>query len=112
MVRSSYKPQSPSMLMTTVMPWLPVSLKRNIRSSLGQSSCLLRGGYSSRTARSSSSLGIHGKRNTRFFLMCSTPKDTDPSSFRDAFDWLYSFDKYGWIFGLERITFLLEQLDN
>ncbi len=44
--------------------------------------------------------------------MCSTPKDTDPSSFRDAFDWLYSFEKYGWIFGLERITFLLEQLDN
>jgi dihydrofolate synthase / folylpolyglutamate synthase len=44
--------------------------------------------------------------------MCSTPKDTDPSSFQDAFDWLYSFDKYGWIFGLERITFLLEQLGN
>lgn len=44
--------------------------------------------------------------------MCSTPKDTDPSSFQVAFDWLYGFDKYGWVFGLERITFLLEQLGN
>jgi dihydrofolate synthase/folylpolyglutamate synthase len=30
----------------------------------------------------------------------------------DALEWLCSFDKYGWIFGLERITFLLEQLGN
>ena len=44
--------------------------------------------------------------------MCSTLKDTKTLLFKDAFDWLYSFDKYGWIFGLERITFLLEQLGN
>jgi dihydrofolate synthase / folylpolyglutamate synthase len=44
--------------------------------------------------------------------MCSTLKDTRTLPFQDAFDWLCSFDKYGWIFGLERITFLLEQLGN
>jgi dihydrofolate synthase/folylpolyglutamate synthase len=44
--------------------------------------------------------------------MCSTLKDTKTLSFQDAYDWLCSFDKYGWIFGLERITFLLEQLGN
>jgi len=44
--------------------------------------------------------------------MCSTPKDTDVFSSKDAYAWLSSFDKYGWIFGLERITFLLEQLGN
>ncbi|HWR63516.1 MAG TPA: folylpolyglutamate synthase/dihydrofolate synthase family protein [Candidatus Thermoplasmatota archaeon] len=44
--------------------------------------------------------------------MCSTLKDTRTPPFQDAFDWLCSFDKYGWIFGLERITFLLEQLGN
>ena len=44
--------------------------------------------------------------------MCSTLKDTNPPAFQEAFDWLYSFDKYGWIFGLERITSLLEQLGN
>jgi dihydrofolate synthase/folylpolyglutamate synthase len=33
-------------------------------------------------------------------------------SYTDAFEWLCSFDKYGWIFGLERITSLLEQLGN
>jgi len=44
--------------------------------------------------------------------MCSTLKDTRTLPFQDAFDWLCSFDKYGWIFGLERITLLLEQLGN
>jgi len=44
--------------------------------------------------------------------MCSTLKDTDSISFQDAYDWLRSFDKYGWIFGLERITLLLEHLGN
>ncbi len=44
--------------------------------------------------------------------MCSTLKDTRTLPFQDAFDWLCSFDKYGWIFGLERINFLLEQLGN
>jgi len=33
-------------------------------------------------------------------------------SFQDAYDWLCSFEKYGWIFGLERITYLLERLGN
>jgi dihydrofolate synthase/folylpolyglutamate synthase len=44
--------------------------------------------------------------------MCSTLKDTRTLPFQDAFDWLCSFDRYGWIFGLERITLLLEQLGN
>lgn len=44
--------------------------------------------------------------------MCSTLKDTNIIPFQDAYDWLCSFDKYGWIFGLERITVLLEQFGN
>jgi dihydrofolate synthase / folylpolyglutamate synthase len=44
--------------------------------------------------------------------MCSTQKDTETLSYSDAFAWLCSFDKYGWIFGLERITVLLEKLGN
>jgi dihydrofolate synthase/folylpolyglutamate synthase len=44
--------------------------------------------------------------------MCSTLKDTKAISYTDAITWLYSFDKYGWILGLERINFLLEQLGN
>jgi dihydrofolate synthase/folylpolyglutamate synthase len=44
--------------------------------------------------------------------MCSTLKDTKTLPFRDANSWLCSFEKYGWILGLERITFLLEQLGN
>jgi dihydrofolate synthase/folylpolyglutamate synthase len=44
--------------------------------------------------------------------MCSTLKDIKSVPFQDAYDWLCSFDKYGWIFGLERMTFLLEQLGN
>jgi dihydrofolate synthase/folylpolyglutamate synthase len=44
--------------------------------------------------------------------MCSTLKDTNRIPFQDAYDWLCSFDKYGWIFGLERITLLLEQVGN
>jgi dihydrofolate synthase/folylpolyglutamate synthase len=44
--------------------------------------------------------------------MCSTLKDTNIISSKDAYSWLHSFDKYGWIFGLERIDFLLEKLGN
>jgi dihydrofolate synthase/folylpolyglutamate synthase len=44
--------------------------------------------------------------------MCSIQKDTKTISHTNALEWLCSFDKYGWIFGLERITFLLEQLGN
>jgi dihydrofolate synthase / folylpolyglutamate synthase len=57
-------------------------------------------------------LVTHGKRNTRKSLVCSILKDTKTISYKDAFNWLCSFDRYGWIFGLERITFLLEQLGN
>jgi dihydrofolate synthase/folylpolyglutamate synthase len=45
-------------------------------------------------------------------LVCSILKDTNTLSFQDAYDWLCSFEKYGWIFGLERINSLLEQLGN
>jgi dihydrofolate synthase/folylpolyglutamate synthase len=44
--------------------------------------------------------------------VCSILKDTKTISYEDAFDWLCSFDKYGWILGLERITSLLEHLRN
>lgn len=44
--------------------------------------------------------------------MCSTLKDTKTLPFQDAYSWLCSFEKYGWILGLERITVLLEQLGN
>jgi len=44
--------------------------------------------------------------------MCSTPTDTKAIQFQDAYSWLCSFEKYGWILGLERITSLLEQLGN
>jgi len=44
--------------------------------------------------------------------MCSILKDTKTISYKDAFEWLCSFDKYGWIFGLERITSLMERLGN
>lgn len=44
--------------------------------------------------------------------MCSTLKDTKPLTYKDAFAWLCTFDKYGWIFGLERITSLLERIGN
>lgn len=44
--------------------------------------------------------------------MCSTPKDISTVLPKDAYAWLSSFDKYGWIFGLERITLLLERLGN
>jgi dihydrofolate synthase/folylpolyglutamate synthase len=44
--------------------------------------------------------------------MCSTLKDTNTIPFKDAYDWLCSFEKYGWILGLERITSLLEQFGN
>ena len=43
--------------------------------------------------------------------MYSTLKDTDGVD-HDAFAWLLSFDKYGWIFGLDRISLLLERLGN
>lgn len=42
--------------------------------------------------------------------MCSTLKDTNTLSPKDAFTWLLSFDKYGWVFGLDRIQVLLQQL--
>jgi dihydrofolate synthase/folylpolyglutamate synthase len=44
--------------------------------------------------------------------MCSTQKDTNRGSPMDAFAWLSSYDRYGWVFGLERITLLLERLGN
>jgi len=44
--------------------------------------------------------------------MCSTQKDTNTIPFQDACDWLSGFEKYGWVFGLERITLLLERLGN
>jgi dihydrofolate synthase/folylpolyglutamate synthase len=44
--------------------------------------------------------------------MCSTPKDTESFSYKDAFSWVCSFDKYGWVFGLERVRLLLQQLGN
>jgi dihydrofolate synthase / folylpolyglutamate synthase len=44
--------------------------------------------------------------------MCSTLKDTNTIPFQDAYNWVCSFEKYGWIFGLERIISLLEQLGN
>jgi dihydrofolate synthase/folylpolyglutamate synthase len=44
--------------------------------------------------------------------VCSILKDTSTVTSENAFEWLCSFDKYGWIFGLERITSLLEQLGN
>lgn len=44
--------------------------------------------------------------------MCSTPKDTNTIPFQDACDWLSGFEKYGWVFGLERITLLLGKLGN
>lgn len=44
--------------------------------------------------------------------MCSTLKDTNLLSPQDAYAWLSSFDKYGWVFGLERMRLLLGQLGN
>ena len=44
--------------------------------------------------------------------MCSTLKDTDSFSYNDAFSWVCSFGKYGWVFGLERVRFLLQKLGN
>ena len=44
--------------------------------------------------------------------MCSILKDTSTVTHENAFEWLCNFDKYGWIFGLERITSLLEHLGN
>ncbi len=44
--------------------------------------------------------------------MCSTLKDTNLLSPQEAFTWLSSFDKYGWVFGLERVRLLLRQHGN
>lgn len=44
--------------------------------------------------------------------MSSTLKDTSVVEQLSAEDWLSSFNKYGWMFGLERILFLLKQLGN
>jgi dihydrofolate synthase / folylpolyglutamate synthase len=44
--------------------------------------------------------------------VCSILKDIDALPSESTYEWLCSFDKYGWIFGLERISFLLERLGN
>jgi dihydrofolate synthase/folylpolyglutamate synthase len=44
--------------------------------------------------------------------VCSTLKDISIIDKQRALEWLFSFDRYGWIFGLERITSLLERLGN
>lgn len=44
--------------------------------------------------------------------MSSTLKDTSVVEQQTAVDWLSSFNKYGWMFGLERILYLLKQLGN
>lgn len=51
----------------------------------------------------------HGSPNTTAILRCSILTDTDLSP---GTQWLYSFDKYGWKFGLDRVTLLLKHLDN
>ena len=48
----------------------------------------------------------------RKFQECCTLKDTNTLRYDGAVDWLYSFTKYGWRFGLERISYLVEQLGN
>ena len=44
--------------------------------------------------------------------MCSILKDTNITLDSDAFAWLSSFNKYGWMFGLERIVYLMNRLGN
>ena len=44
--------------------------------------------------------------------MCSIPRDTNTVTQGDAFQWLSGFEKYGWVFGLERITSLMDRLGN
>lgn len=44
--------------------------------------------------------------------MCSILKDTDMIDGEPALQWLSSFEKYGWIFGLERIDHLMNRLGN
>jgi dihydrofolate synthase / folylpolyglutamate synthase len=50
---------------------------------------------------------IPGPQNTTVIPRCSTLTATELSP---GTRWLYSFDKYGWKFGLERITLLLKRL--
>ena len=44
--------------------------------------------------------------------VCSIQKDTNGTMDSDAFEWLSSFNKYGWMFGLERIMYLMNLLGN
>lgn len=44
--------------------------------------------------------------------MYSTLKDTSSAEQSPAYEWLSSFTKYGWIFGLDRILYLLDRLGN
>ncbi|HVQ00166.1 MAG TPA: hypothetical protein VMT57_01500, partial [Candidatus Thermoplasmatota archaeon] len=44
--------------------------------------------------------------------MCSIPRDTSTTTQDEALRWLAGFEKYGWVFGLERITSLMEKLGN
>jgi dihydrofolate synthase / folylpolyglutamate synthase len=44
--------------------------------------------------------------------VCSILKDTNTTADSDAFAWLSSFNKYGWMFGLERIVYLMNRLGN
>jgi dihydrofolate synthase/folylpolyglutamate synthase len=45
-------------------------------------------------------------------LVCSILKDTETLTNETSFEWLSSFDKYGWMFGLERIAHLMNRLGN
>ncbi len=44
--------------------------------------------------------------------MSSILKDTNTRTNDHAIQWLSSFDTYGWMFGLERISYLMERLGN
>jgi dihydrofolate synthase / folylpolyglutamate synthase len=44
--------------------------------------------------------------------MSSILKDTNTQTDDHAIQWLSSFDTYGWMFGLERINYLMERLGN
>lgn len=44
--------------------------------------------------------------------MSSILKDTNTQTNDQAIQWLSSFDTYGWMFGLERISYLMERLGN
>lgn len=44
--------------------------------------------------------------------MCSIQRDTSTATQEDAVQWLAGFEKYGWVFGLDRISTLMERLGN